>query len=184
MSILVCPTLIPDVLVVKPQVFTDDRGFFMESFNEKAWQQATGLDERFVQDNHSRSTRGVLRGLHYQVPPCAQGKLIRVVAGEIYDVAVDLRRSSPTFGRWVGTTLSADNKEQIWIPEGFAHGFVVTSDVAEVIYKTTAYYAPECERSLRYDDPDIDIAWPAVSDPILSQKDELAPALAQAELFD
>ena len=165
----VVKTDIPDVLIVEPKVFGDDRGFFFESFNQRQWQAATGLDSHFVQDNHSRSLRGVLRGLHYQLPR-PQGKLVRCVAGEVFDVAVDLRRSSATFGRWVGAHLSAENKRQLWIPEGFAHGFLTLSTEAEFLYKTTDYYAPQHECCIRWDDPDLAIAWP-VAEPQLSAKD-------------
>lgn len=162
---------IPDVLLLEPRVFGDARGFFFESFNQQAFAAATGCDVTFVQDNHSRSARGVLRGLHYQLPPKAQGKLVRVVAGEVFDVAVDIRRASPTFGRWVGEILSADNKRQLWIPAGFAHGFLVLSETAEFLYKTTEYYAPELERGIAWNDPDIGVDWPLRAEPILSAKD-------------
>jgi dTDP-4-dehydrorhamnose 3,5-epimerase len=152
----VTPTAIPDVLVIEPKVFGDDRGFFYESFNQKAFNQATGLDLNLVQDNHSRSARGVLRGLHYQIQQ-PQGKLVRVVRGAVFDVAVDIRKSSPTFGQWVGTELSEENHKQLWIPAGFAHGFVVTSDSAEFLYKTTDYYAPQHERCIAWNDPAIGI---------------------------
>jgi dTDP-4-dehydrorhamnose 3,5-epimerase len=178
----ITPTAIPDVRIVEPVVFGDERGFFLESFNRRALAQA-GLDRDFVQDNHSRSRRGVLRGLHYQIPR-AQGKLVRILSGEIYDVAVDLRRSSPSFGRWVGVSLSAENKRMLWIPEGFAHGFLVLSEFAEVFYKVTEYYAPQCERSLLWNDPDLAIAWPACGDPILSEKDRQGARLNQAEVYD
>ena len=178
----ITPTAIPDVRIVEPVVFGDERGFFLESFNRRALAQA-GLDRDFVQDNHSRSRRGVLRGLHYQIPR-AQGKLVRILSGEIYDVAVDLRRSSPSFGRWVGVSLSAENKRMLWIPEGFAHGFLVLSEFAEVFYKVTEYYAPQCERSLLWNDPDLAIAWPACGDPILSEKDRQGVRLNQAEVYD
>jgi len=176
-------TDIPEVLILEPRVFGDERGFFFESFNEKVWQAATGITTRFVQDNHSRSARGVLRGLHYQIRQ-AQGKLVRVVVGEVFDVAVDLRRSSPTFGKWVGVTLSADNKRQMWVPEGFAHGFLVVSEVAEFLYKTTDYYAPEYERCIIWNDPDLSISWPLSGEaPQLSAKDSSAPLLRDAGLF-
>ena len=165
----VVKTDIPDVLIVEPKVFGDARGFFFESFNQRQWQAATGLDGRFVQDNHSRSLHGVLRGLHYQIRQ-PQGKLVRCVVGEVFDVAVDLRRSSATFGRWVGAYLSAENKRQMWIPEGFAHGFLTLSAEAEFLYKTTDYYAPQHECCIRWDDPDLGIAWP-VAEPQLSAKD-------------
>ena len=164
---------IPDVLLFEPKVFGDERGFFFESFNQQRFNAATGLDLQFVQDNHSRSTQGVLRGLHYQLPPKAQGKLVRVVAGEVFDVAVDIRKNSPTFGQWVGEILSGDNKRQLWIPPGLAHGFVVLSDSAEFLYKTTDYYAPEMERCIRWDDPDLAIDWPIGGEPVLSGKDAL-----------
>lgn len=180
----VTPTAIPDVLIIEPKVFGDDRGFFFESYNRKAFKEATGLDVDFVQDNHSKSTKGVLRGLHYQLPPKAQGKLVRVVQGEVFDVAVDLRTSSPTFGRWVGDILSAENKKQLWIPPGFAHGFLTLSDTAEFLYKTTDYYSPEHERSLLWCDPALDIAWPIDGDPKLAAKDVSALPFIQAVLFE
>ncbi len=175
-------TEIPDLLIIEPKVFGDDRGFFYESFNERRFAELTGVNPRFVQDNHSRSSRNVLRGLHYQIRQ-PQGKLVRVTAGEVFDVAVDMRRSSPTFGRWVGVTLSAENKRQFWIPEGFAHGFVVTSESAEFLYKTTDYWAPEHERSVRWDDPAIGIQWPLEGTPQLSAKDQAGVLLADAETF-
>ncbi len=175
-------TEIPDVLVIEPKVFGDDRGFFYESFNERHFKELTGISENFVQDNHSKSTRNVLRGLHYQIQQ-PQGKLVRIVSGEVFDVAVDLRKSSPTFGRWVGVTLSAENKRQMWVPPGFAHGFVVTSDSAEFLYKTTEYWAPEFERTILWSDPEIGIDWPLESAPILSSKDQIGKALISAELF-
>lgn len=178
----VIPTEIPDVLMIEPKVFGDERGFFYESFNQRQWQEATGLQTTFVQDNHSRSAKGVLRGLHYQIRQ-PQGKLVRCVVGEVYDVAVDLRRKSPTFGKWVGMTLSAENKRQLWVPEGFAHGFLVTSDYAEFLYKTTDYYAPEFERCIAWNDESLNIEWP-VTNPLLSQKDGSAANLAGASLFD
>ncbi len=170
-------TSIPDVLIIEPTVFGDERGFFMEIFNQKAWLDLTGFDQPFVQDNHSRSTKGVLRGLHYQLPPAAQGKLVRCSLGEVFDVAVDIRKSSLTYGKWVGTTLTAENKLQMWIPEGFAHGFLVLSDVAEFQYKVTDYYAPEYERVIRWDDPTLAIDWPGGITPILATKDAIAPCL-------
>jgi len=182
MNMNVIRTDIPDVLVIEPKVFGDDRGFFYESFNGRAFEDATGLRRTFVQDNHSRSARHVLRGLHYQIDH-PQGKLVRVVAGEVFDVAVDLRRSSPTFGRWVGVTLSAENKRQVWIPEGFAHGFVVMSGVAEFLYKTTDYWYPEHERSLLWSDPEVGIEWPVTGEPVLAAKDAAARTMGQAELF-
>jgi dTDP-4-dehydrorhamnose 3,5-epimerase len=166
------PTAIPDVLIIEPKVFGDDRGFFFESFNQRAFEDVLGRKVTFVQDNHSKSKKGVLRGLHYQMPPKAQGKLVRVVQGEVFDVAVDIRKSSPTFGHWVGEILSAANKRQIWIPEGFAHGFVVLSETAEFLYKTTDYYAPEYERSLLWNDPVLGINWPFEGEPKLSAKDQ------------
>lgn len=175
-------TEIPDLLIIEPKVFGDDRGFFYESFNERRFAELTGVNPRFVQDNHSRSSRNVLRGLHYQIRQ-PQGKLVRVTAGEVFDVAVDMRRSSPTFGRWVGVTLSAENKRQFWIPEGYAHGFIVTSESAEFLYKTTDYWAPEHERSVRWDDPAIGIQWPLEGTPQLSAKDQAGVLLADAETF-
>ncbi|MDF3863363.1 dTDP-4-dehydrorhamnose 3,5-epimerase [Pseudomonas denitrificans (nom. rej.)] len=179
----VTPLAIPDVLLLEPQVFGDSRGFFFESFNQRKFEQAVGYSVEFVQDNHSRSARHVLRGLHYQIRQ-AQGKLVRVVQGEVFDVAVDLRRGSPTFGRWVGQLLSAENKLQMWIPEGFAHGFVVTSESAEFLYKTTDFWAPEHERCIAWNDPELAIEWPLQSDPELSGKDREGKCLADAELFD
>ena len=167
----ITPTAIPDVLLIEPRVFGDARGFFFESFNQKSFAEATGVNLPFVQDNHSKSVKGVLRGLHYQLEPHAQGKLVRVTQGEVFDVAVDLRKDAKTFGQWVGVTLSADNKQQLWIPPGFAHGFLVLSDTAEFLYKTTDYYAPQAERSLRWDDPTLAIAWPLEGEPILADKD-------------
>lgn len=178
----ICNTKIPDVLIVEPKVFGDERGFFFESFNAKSFREKTGLDINFVQDNHSRSRKNVLRGLHYQVKQC-QAKLVRVVSGEILDVAVDIRQSSLTFKQWVGVILTAENKKQLFIPEGFAHGFFVLSEVAEVLYKTNNFYAPECDRTLRWNDPDIAIDWQLKDDPILSEKDRNAPFLEFAELF-
>lgn len=175
-------TTIPDVLLIEPKVFGDDRGFFFESFNEREFAAAIGKTVSFVQDNHSESARGVLRGLHYQIQQ-AQGKLVRVVAGEVFDVAVDLRKNSPTFGLWVGAVLSAENKRQMWIPEGFAHGFVVTSESAEFLYKTTDYWAPQQERCLAWNDPAIGITWPLDTPPILSAKDQKGLLLADAEVF-
>ncbi|WP_417604633.1 dTDP-4-dehydrorhamnose 3,5-epimerase [Oceanimonas baumannii] len=174
-------TAIPEVVMIEPRVFGDDRGFFFESFNQRNFEQVIGRSVNFVQDNHSRSARGVLRGLHYQVAQ-QQGKLVRCSLGEVFDVAVDLRRESSTFGTWVGVHLSAENKRQLWVPEGFAHGFVVLSDVAEFLYKTTDYYAPEHERSIRWDDATLAIDWPLQEAPLLSAKDQNAPLLADAEL--
>jgi len=176
------PTAIPEVIILEPKVFGDDRGFFFESFNAKSFEQATGLKREFVQDNHSKSARSVLRGLHYQVQN-PQGKLVRVVQGEVFDVAVDLRKSSKTFGQWVGVRLSAENKKQLWVPEGFAHGFVVLSETAEFLYKTTDYYAPEYERSLLWSDPVLGIKWPIDGAPKLAAKDSAALTLSQAEVF-
>ena len=168
----VTPTAIPDVLVLEPRVFGDERGFFFESFNRNAFRQATGLDPDFVQDNHSRSEKNVLRGLHYQVAPKAQGKLVRVVLGAVFDVAVDIRQDSPSFGLWVGETLSAENRKQMWIPPGFAHGFLTLTEAAEFLYKTTEYYAPDHECCIAWNDPDIGIEWPlATAGPIVSGKD-------------
>jgi dTDP-4-dehydrorhamnose 3,5-epimerase len=178
------PTTISDVVVVEPRVFGDARGFFFESFNQRELEAALGRSVRFVQDNHSRSVEAVLRGLHYQLPH-PQGKLVRVVRGAVFDVAVDLRRGSPTLGRWVGETLSAENKRQIWIPEGFAHGFVVLSDEAEFLYKATDYWHPEAERCIRWDDADLAIAWPAEdSAPTVSAKDAAGARFRDAPLFD
>ncbi len=177
----VTPLAIPDVLLIEPKVFGDARGFFLESFNQKAFNEATGTQHQFVQDNHSRSTQGVLRGLHYQLPPHAQGKLVRVVSGAVFDVAVDIRKNSPTFGQWVGEVLSADNHRQLWIPPGFAHGFLVLSETAEFLYKTTNYYAPEHERCIAWDDPLIGIRWPTELAPKLSSKDQAGLPLAQSK---
>lgn len=176
------PTAIPEVMVFEPKVFGDERGFFFESFNASVFREATGLDLAFVQDNHSRSVKGVLRGLHYQLPPRAQGKLVRVVQGEVYDVAVDIRRTSPTFGHWVGEILSAENKKQLWIPPGFAHGFVTLSDAAEFLYKTTGTWSQEHERCIRWNDPKLAITWP-LRDPILSAKDAQGKAWDEADFF-
>jgi dTDP-4-dehydrorhamnose 3,5-epimerase len=178
-------TAIPDVIVIEPKVFGDDRGFFFESYNERAFQELTGSDApvRFVQDNHSRSANKVLRGLHYQIRQ-PQGKLVRVVHGEVFDVAVDIRRSSPTFGKWVGAVLSAENKRQMWVPPGFAHGFVVTSESAEFLYKTTDYWAPGFERCIAWNDPAIGIDWPIDGMPVLSEKDRQGKLLADAEVFE
>lgn len=177
------PLAIPEVIAFEPKVFGDDRGFFFESFNQRAFEEVVGRPVQFVQDNHSRSAKGVLRGLHYQIKQ-AQGKLVRVTAGEVFDVAVDLRKSSATFGKWVGIHLSAENKKQLWIPEGFAHGFVVLSESAEFLYKTTDYWAPEHERSLAWNDPSIAIEWPLSLQPTLSGKDQQAVSFEQAEVFD
>lgn len=180
-SMNVIPTEIPDVLIIEPRVFGDDRGFFFESFNQRNFLEKTGVEVEFVQDNHSRSMRNVLRGLHYQIQQ-PQGKLVRAVVGEILDVAVDIRRSSPSFGQWVSCLLSAENKRQLWVPVGFAHGFLVRSEIAEVLYKTTDYYAPQHERSLLWNDPDLEIAW-GCSEPILSQKDLEGQLFKAAETF-
>ncbi len=178
------PTGIPEVVVVEPRVFGDARGFFFESFNRKKLETALGRTLDFVQDNHSLSAKNVLRGLHYQLPN-PQGKLVRVVRGEVFDVAVDLRRGSPTFGRWVGEVLSAANKRQVWVPEGFAHGFLVVSDEAELLYKTTSYWSPEHERCIRWDDPDLAIPWPTNgAAPVLSAKDAAGTSLRAAPLFE
>lgn len=178
------PLAIADVILLEPQVFEDERGFFFESFNQQTFERACGQAKIFVQDNHSKSSCGVLRGLHYQLPPKAQGKLVRVVYGQVFDVAVDIRRGSPTYGDWVGERLSAENKRQIWIPEGFAHGFLTLSAAAEVVYKTTRFYAPELERGLCWDDPSIGIAWPTPPSALrLSPKDAAAPLLGDAETF-
>ncbi|CAG2158761.1 dTDP-4-dehydrorhamnose 3,5-epimerase [Cupriavidus numazuensis] len=182
MKLTVVPTQLEGVLVLEPKVFGDARGFFFESFNAREFAEATGVSKPFVQDNHSRSSRGVLRGLHYQIRQ-PQGKLVRVTEGEIFDVAVDVRRSSPTFGQWTSVSLSAENKRQLWVPEGFAHGFVVVSSTAEVQYKTTDYWYPEHERSIRWNDPMLAIAWPEVGVPLLAEKDRNAPLLNAAEVF-
>lgn len=178
----VTDTKIPDVKVIEPRVFEDERGFFFESFNQKQFEDAIGYSVSFVQDNHSKSSKGVLRGLHYQLPPHAQGKLVRVVQGEVFDVAVDIRKYSPTFGEWVGETLSAENKKQLWIPEGFAHGFLTLSETAEFLYKTTNYYASAHEGSLLWKDECIGIRWPYEYDPILSEKDLKANSLQYIEI--
>jgi dTDP-4-dehydrorhamnose 3,5-epimerase len=181
----ITPTALPEVLVVEPRVFGDARGFFTESWNEQRFNEAVGYPVRFVQDNHSRSARGVLRGLHFQLPPHAQGKLVRCVSGAVFDVAVDMRKSSPNFGRWEGVELSAENQRQLWIPPGFAHGFVVLSETADFLYKTTDYYAPQAEGCVRWDDPTIGIQWPDFGGaPTLADKDANAPLLAEARHFD
>lgn len=180
----VTKTEIDEVLIIEPKVFGDDRGFFYESFNQRAWQENTGLvGTTFVQDNHSRSIKGVLRGLHYQIQQ-PQGKLVRAVVGEVYDVAVDIRKSSPTFGNWVGVHLSAENKKQLWVPEGFAHGFFVLSDVAEFLYRTTDFWAPEHERCIIWNDPELGIDWPKDIVPQLSAKDAVGTPFREADLFD
>ena len=183
MPYTVTPTALPEVLVLEPRVFGDERGFFFESFNRSDFAAATGLDPDVVQDNHSRSVRGVLRGLHYQIRH-PQGKLVRVVQGEVFDVAVDLRRASPRFGQWVGVELSAANRRQLWVPPGFAHGFVVTSESAEFLYKTTDYWFPEHERSLLWSDPAVGVRWPLSGEPRLAAKDAAGLPLAQCECFD
>ena len=179
----VIPTAIAGVLLIEPKVFGDERGFFFESFNERAFAEATGMAPRFVQDNHSRSVRNTLRGLHYQIRQ-AQGKLVRVVAGEVFDVVVDLRRSSPTFGRWIGERLSAENKKMMWIPAGLAHGFSVLSEYSDFLYKTTDYWAPQHERTLLWNDPELGVAWPLTGEPILAAKDKAGKRLSEAEVFD
>jgi len=176
-------TNIPDVLIIEPKVFGDERGFFLESFNKKAFQEATGITTDFVQDNHSKSTKGVLRGLHYQIKQ-PQGKLVRVTSGNVFDVVVDLRKSSSTFGQWAGVTLSADNKRQLWIPEGFAHGFIVLSETAEFLYKTTDYYAPEFERCIRWNDSKLAINWQYNEEPVVSEKDAQGVTFEEADLFE
>ncbi|TVQ47830.1 MAG: dTDP-4-dehydrorhamnose 3,5-epimerase [Gloeocapsa sp. DLM2.Bin57] len=178
----VIPTTIPDVLIIEPKVFGDDRGFFFESFNQQKFTEATGITTDFVQDNHSRSRQGVLRGLHYQIQQ-PQGKLVRVVLGSIFDVAVDIRKSSPTFGQWVSCLLSAENKRQFWVPAGFAHGFLVVSEYAEVLYKTTDYYAPASERSILWNDADLQIDWPITGEPLISEKDAKGQSFKEAEVF-
>jgi dTDP-4-dehydrorhamnose 3,5-epimerase len=174
---------IPEVVLFTPKFFGDERGFFFESFNQNAFEEATGVKRTFIQDNHSKSQRGVLRGLHYQLDPMAQGKLVRVVQGEVFDVAVDIRRNSPTFGQWVGEILSAENKNQLWVPEGFAHGFVTLSKTAEFLYKTTNVYAPTHERSILWNDPDLAIDWQFEGTPLLSGKDQQAKRFKDAEMF-
>lgn len=183
MPYTVTPTALPEVLILEPKVFGDDRGFFFESFNQRNFQHVTGLDVNFVQDNHSKSSQGVLRGLHYQIQH-PQGKLVRVTQGSVFDVAVDMRRSSPNFGKWMGVELSADNKRQLWVPPGFAHGFVVTSESAEFLYKTTDYWYPEYERSLLWCDPAVGIQWPLEGEPKLAGKDATAIFLKDAECFE
>ncbi|GAB4338693.1 MAG: dTDP-4-dehydrorhamnose 3,5-epimerase [Desulfobulbaceae bacterium] len=179
----IIPTDIADAFMVEPKVFGDERGFFYESYNQRRWEELTGFSVRFVQHNHARSSQNVLRGLHYQIKH-PQGKLVRVIKGEVYDVAVDIRRSSPTFGKWAGVYLSADNKLQFWVPEGFAHGYYVLSESAEFLYLATSFYAPEHERAIAWDDPDLNISWPLIGDPILSEKDRNARPFREAELFE
>lgn len=175
---------IPDVLLLTPKVFEDERGFFYESFNQKVFDEAVGRPVTFVQDNHSKSAKGVLRGLHYQLPPKAQGKLVRVVRGAVFDVAVDIRRDSPTFGKWVSAELSEENRAQLWIPEGFAHGFMALRENTQVMYKASDYYSPEHERALNWRDDSIQVAWPMLHGPVLSPKDAAAPKLTSAHLHD
>jgi len=175
-------TTIPDVLIITPTVFSDERGVFYESYNQQRFIQKTGLDRTFVQDNLARSTKGVLRGLHYQIEQ-TQGKLVQCISGEVFDVSVDLRKSSETFGQWVGIMLSSSNRRQLWIPEGFAHGYLVTSESAEVTYKTTHYWAPQFERTIAWNDPHLNISWPIDGDLLLSEKDRSAASLAQADVF-
>ena len=179
----VIPTHIPDLLIIEPRIFGDDRGFFFESYNEKSFAEKTGISPKFVQDNHSLSLKNVLRGLHYQIQE-PQGKLVRAVSGEVLDIAVDIRRSSPTFGQWVSCLLSAENKRQFWVPEGFAHGFVVLSDSAEFLYKTTNYYAPQYDRVILWNDPDLGVDWQLKGEPILSAKDQAGKRFKEADLFD
>ena len=179
---IVTPTALPEVLVLEPKLFGDDRGFFFESYNRRAFHDATGLDVDFVQDNHSRSAKNVLRGLHYQLEQ-SQGKLVRATLGSVFDVAVDIRKQSPNFGRWVGMELSAENKKMMWVPPGFAHGFLVLSDFAEFLYKTTDYYAPQHERSILWNDPTIGVQWPLIGAPLLSAKDQTASPLQSAQVF-
>ena len=179
----VIPTHIPDVLIIEPRIFGDDRGFFFESYNEKSFAEKTGISPKFVQDNHSLSLKNVLRGLHYQIQE-PQGKLVRAVSGEVLDIAVDIRRSSPTFGQWASCLLSAENKRQFWIPEGFAHGFVVLSDSAEFLYKTTNYYAPQYDRVILWNDPDLGVDWQLKGEPILSAQDQAGKRFKEADLFD
>lgn len=183
MAINVIATALPDVKLIEPKVFGDARGFFYESFNAREFARATGVSAEFVQDNHSRSVKGVLRGLHYQIQH-PQGKLVRVVSGEVFDVVVDIRRSSPTFGKWVGVSLSEDNKRQLWVPPGFAHGFCVTSESAEFLYKTTDYWYPEFERSLLWNDPALGIEWPLDGEPQVAAKDAAGRVLSEAEVFE
>jgi dTDP-4-dehydrorhamnose 3,5-epimerase len=179
----VIPTHIPDLLIIEPRIFGDDRGFFFESYNEKSFAEKTGISPKFVQDNHSLSTKNVLRGLHYQIQE-TQGKLVRVISGEVLDIAVDIRRSSPTFGQWASCLLSGENKRQFWVPEGFAHGFVVLSDSAEFLYKTTNYYAPQYDRVILWNDPDLGVDWQLKGEPILSDKDKAGKRFKEADLFD
>ena len=177
------PLAISDIFLFKPRVFEDDRGFFFESFHQKLFEEKTGLSKVFVQDNHSKSSKGALRGLHYQLPPKAQGKLVRVTQGEVFDVAVDIRKSSPTFGQWIGKVISAKNMKQIWIPEGFAHGFLTLSKTAEFLYKTDSYYAPEYEHCIAWNDPAIGIDWPINKNPLLSDEDKQGKLLSNSHVF-
>jgi len=179
----VTATRIPDVKLIEPKVFADERGFFMETWNAKVFREA-GIDATFVQDNHSRSVKNTLRGLHYQLPPHAQGKLVRVTAGEVFDVAVDIRLGSPTFGQWVGVCLSEENRRMLWVPPGFAHGFYVTSDVADFQYKCTDYYVPECERCIRWDDVTLGVEWPLFGEPVISDKDRKGLTVERADCFE
>lgn len=179
----IVPTKIPDVLIIEPKVFGDDRGFFYESFNKNSFEQLTGVETDFVQDNHSKSSKGVLRGLHYQIKQ-PQGKLVRVISGEVVDIAVDIRKSSTTFGQWVAVNLSAENKRQLWVPPGFAHGFVVLSNTAEFLYKTTDYYAPEYERCIKWDDEQLSIDWQYNGAPLVSEKDAQGLSFVDADKFD
>jgi dTDP-4-dehydrorhamnose 3,5-epimerase len=179
----VTDTQIPEIKIIEPTLFEDDRGFFIESYNQQRFEEAIGYAVNFVQDNHSKSAKGVLRGLHYQLPPKAQGKLVHVIQGEVFDVAVDIRKSSPTFGQWFGLMLTAENKKQLWIPAGFAHGFMTLSDTAEFLYKTTDYYSPEHERSIHWNDSSIGIKWPTTNNPILSLKDNVALEVENVEVF-
>lgn len=178
----IIPTEIEDAFIIEPKVFGDERGFFFESYNRQRWLEVTGINANFVQHNHSRSARNVLRGLHYQIRQ-PQGKLVRVIQGEVFDVAVDIRKKSPTFGKWVGVYLSAENKRQFWVPEGFAHGFYVLSESADFLYLATDFYAPEHERAILWNDPDLGIKWPLAGEPIVSQKDQQAVPFSRAEVF-
>ena len=180
----VTDTKIPDVKIIEPTVFEDERGFFFESFNHKVFEEAIGRTVTFVQDNHSKSIKGVLRGLHFQMPPYAQGKLVRVVQGEVFDVAVDIRKSSSTFGHWVAETLSAENKKQLWIPEGFAHGFITLSDTADLLYKATEVYFPDAEQTIQWCDASVNISWPKSVAPTMSEKDSVAESLLHVDLFE
>jgi dTDP-4-dehydrorhamnose 3,5-epimerase len=182
MAITVTATALPEVKLIEPKVFGDARGFFLESFNEREFVEKVGVDARFVQDNHSRSAKGVLRGMHYQIEH-AQGKLVRVVAGEVFDVVVDMRKRSPNFGKWVGLHLSAENHRQLWVPEGFAHGFLVLSETADFLYKTTDYWYPEHERCLRWNDPGVGIQWPIEGEPVMAEKDKAGKSLSEADVY-